>query len=114
MQFLVTLSVDQLTSSPADLQAAMTEFVESERKSGTFLVTGGLGPRSDGARVALSSSGLLNGDASLPIHGFAVVDADSLADAVDVAGRILGRHQEHVPDLGGNCEIRPVVTHCLP
>jgi hypothetical protein len=44
MQFFVTLTVDQLTASPAKLQSAMTEFVEHELQAGSFVITGGLAP----------------------------------------------------------------------
>jgi hypothetical protein len=114
MQFLVTLTLEQMTSSPPELQSAMTEFVETELQTGTFAITGGLAPHGDGARVGLSSTGVLRGDAGLPIHGFAVVEAPSLEQAVAVGSRMLRLHQKYVPDWAGNCEVRPVVTHCLP
>ncbi len=110
----MTLTVEQLTSSAADLQSAMTEFVEDEVENGTFVITGGLASPADGARVELSPSGMLQSDAQLPIHGFAVVEAHSLEDAREVASRMLRLHQKYVPDWAGYCEVRPVVTHCLP
>ena len=114
MQFFVTLTLDRLTASPAELQSAMTEFVENELHEGSFVITGGLASPADGARVELSAGGVLQGDPRLPVHGFAVVEAPSLGQAVDVAARMLRLHQSHVPDWTGNCEVRPVVTHCLP
>jgi hypothetical protein len=114
MQFFVTLTLDQLTASPAELQSAMTELVETELQAGTFVLTGGLAAAADGARVELSTAGVLQGDARLPVHGFAVVEAPSLETAVEVASRMLRLHQSHVPSWTGNCEVRPVVTHCLP
>ena len=41
MQFFVTLTLDQLTASPAELQSAMTELVENELQAGSFVITGG-------------------------------------------------------------------------
>ncbi len=114
MQFFVTLTLDQVTSSPAELQSAMTELVENELQAGSFVITGGLASHADGVRVELSPSGMLQGEARLPVHGFAVVEAPSLEQAVEVASRMLRLHQNHVPDWAGNCEVRPVVTHCLP
>jgi hypothetical protein len=114
MQFLVTLSLDQLTASPPELQSAMTEFVEDGLKAGTFVVTGGLASHAEGARVELSPGGALQGEPRLPVYGFAVVEASSLEQAVEVASRMLRLHQSHVRDWTGNCEVRPVVTHCLP
>ena len=82
MQFLVTLTLDRLTSPPAELEAAMTEFVENRLQTGSFVISGGLASGADGVRVDLSPSGELQGDASLPVHGFAVVEAPSLEHTV--------------------------------
>lgn len=114
MQFLVTLTPEGLTSSPTELQSAMSEFVETERQTGTFAFTGGLASHADDARVELSSTGLRHGDPRLPIRGFAVVEAPSPEDAVEVAARMLRLHQKYVPNWAGNCEVRPIVTHCVP
>ncbi len=114
MQFFLTLTLDQLTSSPADLQSAMTEFVDNELQAGSFVITGGLASQADSMRVELSTSGLHRSDARLPVHGFAVVEAPSLEQAVEIGSRMLRLHQKYVPDCVGNCEVRPIVTHCLP
>ena len=114
MQFFVTLTLDQLTSPPAELESAMTELVEHELEAGRFVITGGLASHADGARVELSPSGMPQGNAHLPVHGFAVVEAPSLEEAVELASRMLRLHQDYVPDWAGSCEVRPVVTHCLP
>jgi hypothetical protein len=114
MQFLVTLTVDQLTASPAELQSAMTEFVERELQAGGFVITGGLAPQADGRRVELPPDGIVQGHPRLPVHGFAVVEFPSLGQAVEVASRMLRLHRSHVPNWSGGCEVRSVVTHCLP
>lgn len=115
MQFFVTLTLDRLTSPPAALEAAMTELVEREHQEGTFVITGGLASQADSARVELTASEVISqGDTQLPIHGFAVVEAPSLDQAVEVAARVLRIHQQYVPDWTGSCEVRPIVTHCLP
>jgi hypothetical protein len=114
MQFLVTLTLDRPADSPAELQSAMTEFVENELRAGSFVITGGLAPHADGVRVELSPGGTHQGDPRLPVHGFAVVEAPSLEQAAEAASRMLRLHQSRVPDWAGNCEVRPVVTHCLP
>jgi hypothetical protein len=67
VQFFVTLTLEQLTSSPAELQSAMTEFVEDEVQKGAFVITGGLASHADGARVELSPSGMLQNDALLAL-----------------------------------------------
>ena len=45
----------------------------------------GLASHADGLRVELSPSGIIESDASLPVHGFAVVDSPSLEQAAEVA-----------------------------
>ncbi len=114
MQFLITLTVDRLNRPPAGLEAAMTNFVERELESGTFVITGGLAPHADSMRILLSADGMSKGETNLPVHGFGVVEAASLEDATHVASQILRIHQEYIPDWSGNCEVRPIVTHCLP
>jgi hypothetical protein len=114
MQFFVTLTLDQPTRSPAELQSAMTEFVDNELQAGRFVITGGLASHADSVRVELSTSGTLLADARLPVHAFALVEAPSVEQAVEIASRMLRLHQEYVPDWGGSCEVRPIVTHCLP
>jgi hypothetical protein len=92
----------------------MTEFVETELQTGGFVISGGLAPHADGARVELSPRGMLHTDARSSVHGFAIVEAPTLDQAVEVASGMLRLHQNYVPDWAGNCEVRPVVTHCLP
>ncbi len=52
MHFFVTLNLDQLSGSPAELQSAITEFVENELQAGSFAITRGLASHSDGVRVS--------------------------------------------------------------
>ena len=114
MQFLVTVTMDPLATSPAELQSAMTVLVEVELKTGGLGFSGGLASHSDGVRVELSPSGVIESEARLPVHGFAVVNSPSLEQATEVATRMLRLHQEYVPDWAGSCEIRRILTHCLP
>jgi hypothetical protein len=111
MQFFVTLRLDQLTSSPAELQSAMTEFVENELQAGSFVITGGLASDADGVRVGLSLNGMHQSEAPLPAHGFPVVEASSLRQAVEVASHMLRLHQNRpglCPQLRG-----PARCHAL-
>jgi hypothetical protein len=58
MQFLVTVTIGQHASAPpAELQATMTKFVHDQTRAGTFVITGGLAERADGARVSISKAG---------------------------------------------------------
>jgi hypothetical protein len=116
MQFFVTLTLDQATTSPAQLQSVMTEFVENELQAGTFVITGGLASHTDSVRVELSPSGILSGDARLPVHGFAVVEATSLDQAVEVASRMNATPPGVRPGLGrqfrgpAGCDALPALS----
>jgi hypothetical protein len=115
MQYLVTVTIAQAAGAPpAELQAAMTALVEAETSRGTVAVSGAFAPDDDGARLTLSAGGVEQGSARLPLHGFAVVEASSLDDALDVARRMVRLHQQHVPGWEASWEVRPIVTHCLP
>ena len=52
--------------------------------------------------------------AGVPIHGFAVMECPSPEQALEVASRLLRLHQEFVPDWEVDCDVREIVTHCLP
>ena len=115
MQFLVTVTMARASGAPpAEFQAAMTALIDAETRRGTFALTGGLAPHSDGTRLTLSADGADRSDARLPLHGFAVVEARSLDDAIGVATGMLRLHQEYVPNWEAHWEVRPIVTHCLP
>ena len=115
MQFLLTVTLGQHPGvPPTELQTAMTRFVDDETRAGTFVITGGLAAQTDGARVRVSQAGLGSSEPHLPIHGYAVVECPALEQAIEVASRVLRLHQQLVPDWEVECEVRQVVTHCLP
>lgn len=115
MQFLMTVTIGQHPGPPPDqLQAAMTQFVHGETSAGTFVLTGGLAAQADGARIRLSKDGLVTSEPQLPIHGYAVVEAPALEQAMNVASRLLRVHQDFAPDWEVECDVRQIVTDCLP
>jgi hypothetical protein len=115
MQFLLIVTIGQRAGAPpAELQSAMTQFVHDEIRAGTFVMTGGLAPLADGARMRLSNAGPVSSEPHLPIHGYAVVEGPALEHAMDVTSRLLRLHQDVVPDWEVECEVRPIVTDCLP
>jgi hypothetical protein len=115
MQFLLTVAIgEHVGAPPTELQDAMTNFVHDETRAGTFVTTGGLAGRADGACIRLAQAGLVRSEPQLPIHGYAVVDCPALEQATDVASRLLRLHQDVVPDWEVECDVRPIVTDCLP
>jgi hypothetical protein len=115
MQFLMTVSIAERGGAPTtELQAAMTKFVDDETHAGNFVITGGLAAHADGARIRVSKHRLVRSEAHLPIDGYAVVECPALEQAMEVAARLLQLHQDLVPEWEVDCDVRPIVTHCLP
>ena len=116
MQFLVTVTVVPPADAapPTELQTAMTKFVHDETRAGTFVITGGLAAQADGARICLSTAGLVRSEPHLPIHGYAVVEGSALEQAIEVASHLLRIHQDFVPEWEVECDVRQIVTDCLP
>lgn len=115
MQFLVTVSIGKHPGvPPTALQTAMTKFVEDGTRAGTFVLTGGLAPPADGTSVRASKAGFVTEDVQIAIHGFAVVECPALEKASEIALRLLRFHHELVPEWEVACDVRPIVTHCLP
>jgi hypothetical protein len=92
----------------------MTKFVDDSTRAGTFVITGGLAAPADGAGIRLSKAGLVRSEPHLPIHGYAVVECPALEGAMDVASRLLRLHQDFVPEWEVECDVRQIVTDCLP
>ena len=115
MQFLMTVTIRREAGVPStELQASMTKFVDDEIRAGTFVITGGLARQAAGARIGVSRAGLVRSESHLPIHGYAVVESPSLEHATEAASRLLRLHQRLSPDWEIECDVREIVTHCLP
>jgi hypothetical protein len=115
MQFLLTVTVVEENGDPPDeFQTAMTNFVDEATSAGTFVLTGAPAPEPNGARLGTSKAGLVRRELQLPIHGYAVVECPALEQAMDIAARLLEVHHQFVPDWTVECDVREIVTHCLP
>ena len=98
---------------PAALMEAMGKFVQQSRKDGTLVDTGGLLPSKDGALVRLASGKITVTDGPFTetkevIGGWAILKADSKADAIRLATEFLELHRKHWPGFDGECEVRPM------
>jgi hypothetical protein len=98
---------------PAALMEAMGKFVEKSFKDGTVVDTGGLLPSKDGARVRLSNGEITVTDGPFTeskevIGGWAIVNAESKADAIRVAKEFMELHRKHWPGFEGESEVRPM------
>ena len=98
---------------PAALMEAMGKFVEKSLKDGTLVDTGGLMPSKDGVRVRLANGKISVTDGPFSeskevIGGWAILKADSKADALRIATEFMELHRKHWPEFEGEAEVRPM------
>jgi hypothetical protein len=101
---------------PAALMEAMGKFVEKSLKDGVLVDTGGLLPSKDGARVRLADGKITVTDGPFTeskevIGGWAILQADSKAEAVRIATEFMELHRKHWPGFDGESEVRPMFDH---
>jgi hypothetical protein len=98
---------------PPALMDAMGKFIESSMKDGTLVDTGGLLPSKDGARIRLANGKIAVTDGPFTeskevIGGWAILQANSKADAMRLATEFMELHRKHWPEFEGECEVRPM------
>lgn len=98
---------------PKGLLDAMGRFVEEGLKSGILLDTAGLKPTRDGFRVRLDGGklGVTDGpfmETKEVIGGYALVQATSREEALQMARQFMELHRIHWPAFVGECEVRPL------
>ncbi len=98
---------------PPALMKAMGEFVERSMKDGTLVDTGGLLPSKDGVRVRLAKGEITVTDGPFSeskevIGGWAILRADSKAEAIRIATEFMELHRRHWPGFEGESEVRPM------
>jgi hypothetical protein len=91
----------------------MGKFVEKSLKDGTLIDTGGLLPSKDGVRVRLDSGKITVMDGPFTeskevIGGWAILKADSKAEAVRIATEFMELHRKYWPEFAGESEVRPM------
>jgi len=126
MRFMMMVKADKNYEAglPPDpkLMAAIGKHVEEEMKTGVLVGNGGLLPSSMGARVRAAGGKLSVTDGPFSeakelIGGYAIVEAKSKAEAIELAK---GFMKIHVDVLGssyeGECEVRQMFdpSHCGP
>ena len=92
---------------------AMGPFVEQHMKNGTLKDTAGLRPTSEGFRVRSRDGQLTVTDgpfteAKEVIGGYAMIEVESRAAALELARQFMDLHRVHWPSFDGECEVRPV------
>lgn len=97
---------------PAALMEAMGRFIETSRRDGTLVDTGGLLPSKDGVRIRIAGGTLTVTDgpfseAKEVIGGWAILQG-SRADVLRVATEFMELHRKHWPEFEGESEVRPM------
>jgi len=100
---------------PPGLMEAMGEFVGENMKNGKLVDTNGLKSSHAGKKVQLRGGQLQVIDGPFTeskeiVGGYAIVEAESDKDALDLATKFMDIHRIHWPEFEGECEVRPVET----
>ena len=98
---------------PPALMEAMGKFVQKSLKDGTLVDTGGLLPSKDGVLVRLAGGKITVTDGPFTeskevIGGWAIIQAESKAEAVRIATEFMELHRVHWPGFDGESEVRPM------
>jgi hypothetical protein len=111
MRFLSMIRIDETTGQvPSEqLMADMGKLIDELTRTGQLVSTAGLRPTSEGVRVKLHRGGSLTvvdgpfTETKEVIGGYAILEAPSLAQAVELTRRFL---KVHGSDWGVECEVR--------
>ena len=111
MRFLSMIRIDETTGQvPSEqLMADMGQLIEELTRTGQLVSTAGLRPTSEGVRVRLHRGGKLSmvdgpfTETKEVIGGYAILEAQSKAEAVELTRRFL---KVHGTDWDFECEVR--------
>jgi len=111
MRFLSMIRIDETTGqAPSEqLMADMGKLIEELTRTGQLVSTAGLRPTSQGVRVRLHRGGRLTvvdgpfTETKEVIGGYAILEAQSKAEAVELTRRFL---EVHGTDWDVECEVR--------
>jgi hypothetical protein len=111
MRFLSMIRIDETTGQvPSEqLMADMGKLIEELTRTGQLVSTAGLRPTSEGVRVRLQRGGRLTAvdgpftETKEVIGGYAILEAQSRAEAVELTRRFL---KVHGTDWDVECEVR--------
>ena len=111
MRFLSMIRIDETTGQvPSEqLMADMGKLIEELTRTGQLVSTAGLRPTSEGVRVRLHRGGRLSSvdgpftETKEVIGGYAILEAQSKAEAVELTRRFL---KVHGTEWDIECELR--------
>lgn len=98
---------------PPALMEAMGQFVQKSLADGSLVDTGGLLPSKEGFRLRLAKGAISMTDGPFAetkevIGGWAILNADSKAEALRIAQEFMELHRKHWPEFEAETEVRPM------
>jgi hypothetical protein len=101
------------TPPPPAMMEAMGKFVQKALNEGSLVDTGGLLPSNEGFRIRLTDGKISVTDgpfseAKEVIGGWAILKADTRAEAVRISMEFMELHRKHWPGFVGESEVRPM------
>jgi hypothetical protein len=119
MRFMMLVKANKYSEEgvPPDprLMQAVGKLAEQEMRNGRLLMTGGLGPSSQGARIYAANDTLTVKDGPFVetkelVGGFAIMQFESREEAVEQGKRFMRLHLDTLgPGYEGQLEIRQIV-----
>ena len=112
MKFMTIVKGNENAGKPPQaLFDAIDKLIADQAKSGILVDAGGLLPTSKAARVRISGGKIKVTDgpfteAKEVIGGYAILKADSLAEAIQMGKDFMALHIKHWPGWEGESEIR--------
>lgn len=115
MKFLMMIKHAELTQPfqpPQSLNDAMGAFVTEGFTKGWLKDTAGLKPTREGVRIRQKGGKLKVTDGPFTeakeiIGGYAIVETNTRAEALEIANRFMEMHRVHIPDFECESEVRP-------
>ena len=100
---------------PPGLIKAMDEFIGDYSKKGKFIDGAGLKSSHKGKRVQLRGGkiSVIDGpftESKELVGGYAIVEVESDAEALEIAKQFMDLHRVHWPEFEGESELRPFET----
>jgi len=119
MRFMMLVKANKYSEDgvPPDprLMEAVGKLAEREMRSGRLLMTGGLGPSAQGARVYAANEALMVKDGPFVetkelVGGFAIMQFGSREEAIEQGKRFMQLHLDTLgPGYEGQLEIRQII-----
>jgi len=116
MRFLSMIRINENSGlEPSEqLMADMGKLLDEMTKEGTLLDTAGLRPTSQAVRVRITHGKLMSTDGPFTetkevVGGYALLRAESMDEAVELAKRFLRVHGD---EWDVECEVRQVMEDC--